>query len=117
MPPVDDTRRSAKRATTIGALGVVFGDIGTSPPYTIQTVFKGFLLTVDVLFLAANATKITHGAWLPLLSCRRRRVILDVAQVLALVLINPLVSHEPLEDRDQRLGRRLEVRLTSRVSS
>jgi KUP system potassium uptake protein len=27
----------------------------------------GFLLTVDLLFLAANATKITHGAWLPLL--------------------------------------------------
>jgi KUP system potassium uptake protein len=27
----------------------------------------GFLLTVDGLFLAANATKITHGAWLPLL--------------------------------------------------
>jgi KUP system potassium uptake protein len=26
-----------------------------------------FLLTVDLLFLAANATKITHGAWLPLL--------------------------------------------------
>jgi KUP system potassium uptake protein len=25
------------------------------------------LLTVDLLFLAANATKITHGAWLPLL--------------------------------------------------
>jgi KUP system potassium uptake protein len=27
----------------------------------------GALLTVDVLFLAANATKILHGAWLPLL--------------------------------------------------
>jgi KUP system potassium uptake protein len=26
-----------------------------------------FLLTVDLLFLAANTTKITHGAWLPLL--------------------------------------------------
>jgi KUP system potassium uptake protein len=26
-----------------------------------------FLLTVDLLFLAANATKIAHGAWLPLL--------------------------------------------------
>ena len=24
---------------TIGALGVVFGDIGTSPIYTIQTIF------------------------------------------------------------------------------
>jgi KUP system potassium uptake protein len=27
----------------------------------------GFLLTVDLLFLAANATKILHGAWLPVL--------------------------------------------------
>ena len=26
----------------------------------------GFLLTVDLLFLAANLTKFTHGAWLPL---------------------------------------------------
>ena len=26
-----------------------------------------FLLTVDLLFLAANLTKIAHGAWLPLL--------------------------------------------------
>ena len=27
----------------------------------------GFLLTVDLLFLAANLTKLVHGAWLPLL--------------------------------------------------
>jgi KUP system potassium uptake protein len=27
----------------------------------------GFLLTVDLLFLAANTTKLAHGAWLPLL--------------------------------------------------
>ena len=27
----------------------------------------GFLLTVDLLFLAANLTKLAHGAWLPLL--------------------------------------------------
>jgi KUP system potassium uptake protein len=27
----------------------------------------GFLLTVDLLFLAANSTKIGHGAWLPVL--------------------------------------------------
>jgi KUP system potassium uptake protein len=30
----------AKSALTVGALGVVFGDIGTSPIYTIQTVFN-----------------------------------------------------------------------------
>jgi KUP system potassium uptake protein len=32
-------RRSAAAALTLGALGVVFGDIGTSPLYAIQTVF------------------------------------------------------------------------------
>ncbi|MGN6253486.1 MAG: potassium transporter Kup, partial [Solirubrobacterales bacterium] len=36
-----DTQRSpAKLALVLGALGVVFGDIGTSPLYTIQAVFN-----------------------------------------------------------------------------
>jgi KUP system potassium uptake protein len=34
-------RRATGQATlTLGALGVVFGDIGTSPLYTIQTAFN-----------------------------------------------------------------------------
>jgi KUP system potassium uptake protein len=33
-------RATAKAALAIGALGVVFGDIGTSPLYTVQTVFN-----------------------------------------------------------------------------
>ncbi|WP_405060580.1 potassium transporter Kup [Kribbella sp. NBC_01505] len=33
-------RTPAKAALLIGALGVVFGDIGTSPIYTIQTIFN-----------------------------------------------------------------------------
>jgi KUP system potassium uptake protein len=33
--------RSGAAALTLGALGVVFGDIGTSPLYSIQTVFSG----------------------------------------------------------------------------
>src|ERR1700749_1288457 len=34
------SRRSlARGALAVGALGVVFGDIGTSPLYTVQTVF------------------------------------------------------------------------------
>ena len=37
---VGDRRRLAWRAVFIGALGVVFGDIGTSPIYTVQTVFS-----------------------------------------------------------------------------
>ena len=32
-------RRTARGALELGALGVVFGDIGTSPLYTVQTVF------------------------------------------------------------------------------
>src|SRR6476469_7966490 len=34
------TRSPARIAVTVGALGVVFGDLGTSPIYTIQTVFN-----------------------------------------------------------------------------
>ncbi|GAA4142635.1 potassium transporter Kup [Phytohabitans flavus] len=37
QPTVRDT---ARLAVVVGALGVVFGDIGTSPIYTIQTVFN-----------------------------------------------------------------------------
>jgi KUP system potassium uptake protein len=33
-------RTTAQAALAVGALGVVFGDIGTSPLYTIQTVFN-----------------------------------------------------------------------------
>ena len=35
-----DARGTAKAAIVVGALGVVFGDIGTSPIYTVQTVFS-----------------------------------------------------------------------------
>jgi KUP system potassium uptake protein len=33
-------RLTPKAALTVGALGVVFGDIGTSPLYPLQTVFS-----------------------------------------------------------------------------
>ena len=39
MPPRRHQTRSAKGTLILGALGVVFGDIGTSPIYTIKTVF------------------------------------------------------------------------------
>jgi KUP system potassium uptake protein len=35
-----DSQQALRPAIVIGALGVVFGDIGTSPIYTIQTVFN-----------------------------------------------------------------------------
>jgi KUP system potassium uptake protein len=38
--PAPSSRGLAQSALTVGALGVVFGDIGTSPLYTIQTVFN-----------------------------------------------------------------------------
>ena len=34
------TRSPAQTALLVGALGVVFGDIGTSPIYTVQTIFN-----------------------------------------------------------------------------
>jgi KUP system potassium uptake protein len=37
---VSGTRPHARGALILGALGVVFGDIGTSPIYTVQTVFS-----------------------------------------------------------------------------
>src|SRR5262249_23142470 len=43
MPTTAKTRRAATAAPgalILGALGVVFGDIGTSPIYTVQTVFN-----------------------------------------------------------------------------
>jgi KUP system potassium uptake protein len=41
LTDADAQRRSTARgALAVGALGVVFGDIGTSPLYTVQTVFN-----------------------------------------------------------------------------
>ncbi|MER6425433.1 potassium transporter Kup [Streptomyces sp. NPDC001137] len=39
-PPRASAHGSVRLAVVIGALGVVFGDIGTSPIYTLQTVFN-----------------------------------------------------------------------------
>src|SRR5947199_5636380 len=39
-PPHPQTHRAGVAALTLGALGVVFGDIGTSPLYALQTVFS-----------------------------------------------------------------------------
>jgi KUP system potassium uptake protein len=39
-PHQSSTGRSGTTALTVGALGVVFGDIGTSPLYAVQTIFS-----------------------------------------------------------------------------
>jgi KUP system potassium uptake protein len=36
-------------------------------PLWLVVIGAGFLLTVDLFFLAANGTKVGHGAWLPVL--------------------------------------------------
>ena len=38
--PTASPHHPARTAATLGALGVVYGDIGTSPIYTIQTIFN-----------------------------------------------------------------------------
>ena len=38
--PARNGRQTARLALVVGALGVVFGDIGTSPIYTVQTIFN-----------------------------------------------------------------------------
>src|SRR6187551_2609455 len=38
--PATTGRETLRAAVVVGALGVVFGDIGTSPIYTVQTVFN-----------------------------------------------------------------------------
>src|SRR5262245_39808374 len=38
--PAASGRETLRAAVVVGALGVVFGDIGTSPIYTMQTVFN-----------------------------------------------------------------------------
>ena len=40
MPLQTNTAQSVRAAVVLAALGVVFGDIGTSPIYTVQTVFN-----------------------------------------------------------------------------
>jgi K+ transporter len=80
---------------SLAALGVVFGDISTSPIYAIRECFHGqygidvshanvleilrqwhwpliwaaplagLFLLVDVSFFAVNISKIFHGAWFP----------------------------------------------------
>jgi KUP system potassium uptake protein len=39
-PRLSPARDTVRLGVVIGALGVVFGDIGTSPIYTLQTVFN-----------------------------------------------------------------------------
>lgn len=58
--PQDRNRRIA--AITLGALGVVYGDIGTSPLYTMKTIFsKEFGLALDAPNLLGAVSLIVWG--------------------------------------------------------
>ncbi|MEN9627293.1 MAG: hypothetical protein RJA10_520 [Pseudomonadota bacterium] len=39
-PPLSEPHRTALGALTLGAIGVVYGDIGTSPLYTVKEIFS-----------------------------------------------------------------------------
>ena len=41
MQEIQPERKTRLSALALGALGVVYGDIGTSPLYTIKEVFAG----------------------------------------------------------------------------
>jgi KUP system potassium uptake protein len=49
-------------------------------PLWIVLLGGGFLISVDLLFFAANLTKLTHGAWLPLLIALVAFVVLTTWQ-------------------------------------
>ena len=53
-----DTKRSTTAALALGALGVVYGDIGTSPLYTVREIFSestGIALTTSNIIGAISA--------------------------------------------------------------
>lgn len=68
-----DRRATARGALAVGALGVVFGDIGTSPLYTLQTVFnraipircrcprRAFFGIVSLIFWSVTIRCCVHG--------------------------------------------------------
>jgi KUP system potassium uptake protein len=98
-------RTPARAALTIGALGVVFGDIGTSPIYTIQTVFNPedphpvdavtdhvygivslifwavtIIVTIKYILLILRADNDGEGGILSLITLIRRRAVSGSAQ-------------------------------------
>ena len=75
-----------KRAAglTLAALGVVFGDIGTSPLYTVQTCFSDF-----------TGLKPTHGDVLGILSLITWALIIVVTVKYVFVVMRAIVRDPP----------------------
>ena len=108
-----DRRALARGALALGALGVVFGDIGTSPLYTLQTLFNPhdphpiaatrdsifgvisilfwtvtIIVTVTYVLLVMRADNDGEGGIMALITLIRRRGIRGGARVkLALALL------------------------------
>ncbi|HJY62280.1 MAG TPA: KUP/HAK/KT family potassium transporter, partial [Streptosporangiaceae bacterium] len=93
-------RTTAQAALAVGALGVVFGDIGTSPLYTVQTLFNPsdphpvkvshdsifgvislifwsvtIIVTVTYVFLVMRADNDGEGGIMALIALIRRRAL------------------------------------------
>jgi KUP system potassium uptake protein len=57
-----DTQRESVAALTLGALGVVYGDIGTSPLYTMKEIFSAHTgVPLDALHIIGVVSVIFWG--------------------------------------------------------
>ncbi len=109
-PAAPSAARTARLALVVGALGVVFGDIGTSPIYTIQTVFNPgdpypvrlttgnlygvvslivwsvvLIVTVTYVLLAMRADNHGEGGIMALLTLLRRHASRRRSRVIAVL--------------------------------
>jgi KUP system potassium uptake protein len=76
-------------------------------PLWLIVVGGGALLCVDLLFLAANLTKLVHGAWLPLLIALTFFVIMTTWQRGSVIVTHKRVTAEgPLQGFVDRLSSR-----------
>jgi len=61
--------RTGTMMLAFGTLGIVFGDIGTSPIYAVELFVNNLLLIpflfVDIAFLVANMPKNPAWCWCP----------------------------------------------------
>ena len=54
MDNSDPRLKQSRAALTLGALGIVFGDIGTSPLYAVKETFADDEIRPDVLAVSRN---------------------------------------------------------------
>jgi KUP system potassium uptake protein len=79
-------------------------------PLWLIVIGGGALLCVDLLFLAANLTKLVHGAWLPLLIAMAIFVIMTTWQRGSAIVTHKRVAAEgPLQGFVDQLSRRREL--------